>query len=213
MGRQLRSQEIGSRNQYRRMMFVKQRSDLRHESEEDPGELSAESWCQACVEDAWHIQTHAMIHVCGPSCWKYNKNGVRVCRHHCYHITTLSPDAESVCPAEKPIKLRRDGKPLNNQLYIQEDAARGRRGRVVPIAVHPNETTTNYAAANSLRCNFDCQSMLYLPPQSVLALDVVPNVGPRPEYQRMERQGDTSQNQVDDLDPKWLLDPLEEDWI
>ena len=198
-------------HQYRRVNVVKNRLDQPYESEEDPGELCAECWREACVTDAWHIQTQAMIHICGPSCWKYNSNGVRICRHHCYHITVLEPDPESEAPAEKPMKLRRDGKPLNNQLYIQEDGTRGRRGRLVAIVVHPNETTTNYGAANSLRCNFDCQSMLYLPPQSVLALNAVPNIGPQPQFQHMERKGDTSQGQVGDLEPKWLLVPLEDE--
>ena len=42
--------------------------------------------------DSWHVQVRAMMHVCGPSCWKCNKNGTRVCRHHCYHLTVLEPD-------------------------------------------------------------------------------------------------------------------------
>ena len=170
-------------------------------TQQDQEELCAECWREACVTDAWHIQTHAMIHICGPSCWKYNANGVRICRHHCYHITMLDPDPESPARAEKPLKLRRDGRPLNNQLYIIEEAARGKRGRIAPIVVHPNETMTNYGAANSLRCNFDCQSMLYLPPHSVLALDEVPNIGQQPQYQHMERN-------TGDLHPKWLLTPL-----
>ena len=144
-----------------------------------------------------------MIHICGPSCWKYNQNGTRVCRHHCYHITMLEPDPSSDTPAEKPSKLRRDGRPLNNQLYIQEDASRGKRGRIVPITVMPFETMTNYAAAGSLRCNFDNQSLLYLPPASVLEMSALPNIGPRPEYAHMERK-------EGDLDPKWIL-PVEDD--
>ena len=95
-----------------------------------------------------------------PSCWKYNSNGIRICRHHCYHITILEPDTSAASPAEKPLKLRRDGRPLNNQLLIQEDATKGKRGSIVPITVMPVETMTNYGAAGSLRCNFDNQSLL-----------------------------------------------------
>ena len=68
------------------------------------------------------------------------------------------------------MKLRRDGRPLNNQLYIQEESSKGKRGRVMPIIVMPMETVTNYGVAGSLRCNFDDQSLLYLPPRSVLKL-------------------------------------------
>lgn len=140
-----------------------------------------------------------MIHVCGPSCWKYNKTGTRICRHHSYHIVVLEPDPDSEMPAEKQTKLRRDGKPLNNQLFVQEEAARGKRGRIAPIVVMPFETMTNYIVAASLRCNFDNQSLLYLPPRSVLPLAQLPNIGPMPEFAWMSRT-------EGDLEPKWLLD-------
>ena len=122
--------------------------------------VCADCWRHAHIKDSWHVQVRAMIHVCGPSCWKYNSNGTRICRHHCYHITILEPDTSAASPAEKPLKLRRDGRPLNNQLFIQEDASKGKRGRIVPITVMPFETMTNYAAAGSLRCNLDNQSLL-----------------------------------------------------
>ena len=105
--------------------------------------VCADCWRQAHIEDSWHVQVRAMIHVCGPSCWKYNSNGIRICRHHCYHITILEPGTSAASPAEKPLKLRRDGRPLNNQLFIQEDATKGKRGRIVPITVMPFETMTN----------------------------------------------------------------------
>ena len=94
--------------------------------------------------------------------------------------------------------MRRDSRPLNNQLYIQEEASKSRRGRIVPITVMPYETMSNYSVANSLRCNFDNQSLLYLPPRSVLKLFLTPNIGPKPEYAHMERK-------EGDLEPKWLL--------
>ena len=155
-------------------------------------------WRQAHIKDSWDIQVRAMIHVCGPSCWKYNSNGIRICRHHCYHITILEPDTSAASPAEKPLKLRRDGRPLNNQLFIQEDATKGKRGRIVPITVMPFETMTNYGAAGSLRCNFDNQSLLYLLPGSVSKLLHSPNIGRKPEYAHMERK-------EGDMNPKWLL--------
>ena len=45
--------------------------------------VCAKCWQQAHIADSWHVQVRAMIHVCGPSCWKYNSNGIRICRHHC----------------------------------------------------------------------------------------------------------------------------------
>ena len=57
---------------------------------------------------------------------------------------------------------------------------------------------TNYAATCSLRCNFDNQSLLYLPPGSVLELLHSPNIGRKPEYAHMERK-------EGDMNPKWLL--------
>jgi len=33
----------------------------------------------------------------------------------------LLPDATASAPAEKTLKIRRDGRPLNDQLFIQED--------------------------------------------------------------------------------------------
>ena len=62
----------------------------------------------------------------------------------------------------------------------------------------PFETMTNYGAAGSLRCNFDNQSLLYLPPGSVLKLLHSPNIGRKPEYAHMERK-------EGDMNPKWLL--------
>ena len=51
-------------------------------------ELDAASWLQMYVQGAWQVQARATLHVRGPSCWKYNKTGTRVCRH-CYHITVF----------------------------------------------------------------------------------------------------------------------------
>eukprot|EP00435_Cladocopium_sp_Y103_P003865 s1119_g1.t1 len=144
-------------------------------------ELNAKTWLALHVEDAWQVQARAMLHVCGPSCWKHNKTGTRVCRHHCYHITLVEPDATSATPGEKPLKIRREGRPLNNQLYIIGESGKGKRGRVEPIVVMPFETLTNYVAACSLRCNFDNQSLVDLPPASTLPLEWMPNIGPKPQ--------------------------------
>ena len=138
-------QTLSSFPQYRRIQVLKPREKFceAYSAHDISQELCAGCWRQAHVEDSWHVQVRAMIHVCGPSCWKYNKNGVRISRHNCYHITVLEPDTSAASPPEKPLKLRRDGRPLNNQLFIQEDASKGKRGRIVPITVMPFETITN----------------------------------------------------------------------
>ncbi len=99
---------------------------------------------------------------------------------------------------KKHLKLRRDGRPLNNQLFIQDDATKGKQGRIVPITVMHFDTMTNYGAAGSLRRNFDNQSLLYVPPGSVWKLLHSPNIGCKPEYAHMERK-------EGDMNPKWLL--------
>ena len=70
------------------------------------------------------------------------------------------------------MKLRRDGRPLNNQLYIIEESGKGKRGRVSPVVVCPFEILNNYVAAVSLR------SLVYLPPASTLPLEWLPNGWP-----------------------------------
>ena len=78
-----------------------------------------------------------------------------------------------------------------------------KRGRIVPITVMPCETMTNYPVAASLRCNFDNQSLVYLPPASIVPLLATPNIGRQPQYAHMERS-------EGDLEPKWLV-PLPDD--
>ena len=147
-----------------------------------------------------------MLHVCGPSCWKYNKTGTRVCRRHCYHITVLQPDGTSSVSAEKPLKLRRDGRPLNNQLHIIEDSGKGKRGRVCPIVVCPFETLTNYVAAVSLRCNFNNQSLVYLPLASTLPLEWLPNIGTESQMAWMAQT-------KGDLEPKWFVPSVQSEQL
>ena len=60
-------------------------------------ELSAHRWLHDYVRDSCLVQNRTMLHKCGPSCYKYSKDGVRICRHQVYHLVTFDPDA-----AEKP---------------------------------------------------------------------------------------------------------------
>ena len=187
----IRGQTLTALPTYRRIRSLKT-------GEASSDELSAKQWLKVFLDDAWEVQTRAMLHVCGPSCWKYNKSGTKICRHHCYHIITLKPDDKAETPAEKELKMRRDGRPLNNQLHIMEDETKGKRGRICPIAVCCFETMSNYVAACGLRCNFDNQSLLYLPPRSVLSLEWTPNIGSQPQFASMNRTSG-------DLMPKWLI--------
>ena len=81
-----------------------------------------------------------------------------------------------------------------------EESGKGKRGRICPVVVCPFETLTNYVAAVSLRCNFDNQSLVYLPPASTLPLEWLPNIGAKPELAWMARK-------TGDLEPKWLVAP------
>lgn len=91
----MRGETLSSFPQYRRIKGLKIRANFcsaynAHDTSQEC--VCSDCWRQAHVNDSWHVQVRAMIHVCGPSCWKYNKNGTRICRHHCYHITVLEPD-------------------------------------------------------------------------------------------------------------------------
>ena len=187
----IRGQALTAMPSYRRIHSLKQGSA-------SDCELSPQKWLEQFLKDGWQVQARAMLHICGPSCWKYNKTGTKICRHHCYHIVTLMHDAAAPSKPDKELKIRRDGRPLNNQLFIMEDHARGKRGRICPIIVCPFETMSAYVAACGLRCNFDNQSLLYLPPATVLPLEWMPNIGDQPKYASMNRT-------TGDLQPKWLL--------
>ena len=113
--RLIRGQALTAMPSYRRIHTLT-------EGRASEAELDTAAWLPMYLQDAWQVQARAMLHVCGPSCWKYNKTGTRVCRHHCYHITVLEPDKTASVPADKPMKLRRDGRSLNNQLYIIEES-------------------------------------------------------------------------------------------
>ena len=63
-----------------------------------PGRMSAMDFCKECwlqhyVEDSRLIQNRSMLHKCGSSCYKYSKDGARICRHQFYHLTTFDAEA------------------------------------------------------------------------------------------------------------------------
>jgi hypothetical protein len=143
-------------------------------------EMSAQHWLQAYVKDARLVQDRTMLHKCGPSCWKYSKEGQRLCRHQVYHLVDFEPDTE-----EKPKRLRRDGRRLNQTVRIVEEDTAGQRGRLDLIREHPTETTTNYPGAVCLRSNLDNQSLVRVLPLSILDSGPLPTIGRRPHWASM----------------------------
>ena len=126
------------------------------------------------------MQNRAMLHKCGPSCYKYSKDGVRICRHHVYHLLSFDP-----VTAEKPLRIRREGRPLNNVVKIIEDDSQGQRGRLELIREHPTETTTNYVGAVCMRCNLDAQTLVRVPPLCVIDSGPLPTIGSKPRWASM----------------------------
>ena len=121
-----------------------------------------------------------MLHKCGPSCYKYAQDGVRICRHQVYHLISFEPDT-----AEKPKRIRREGRALNNLVRITEEDAQGQRGRVELIREHPTETTSNYVGAVCLRCNLDAQTLVRIPPLSVCDSGPLPTIGSKQSWANM----------------------------
>ena len=53
-------------------------------------ELCASCFESSFVTDSRLIQNRTMLHHCGPSCVKYNKDGQGICRHHVYHLVSTN---------------------------------------------------------------------------------------------------------------------------
>ena len=146
-----------------------------HKARQNTMELCKESWLREYIQDSRLVQNRTMLHKCSPSCYKYSKDGTRICRHRVYHLTAYDPDK-----AEKPKRIRREGRALNNVLRITEEDVQGQRGRVEFIRQHPTETMTNYAGAACMRCNLDAQTLVRVLPLSVLDSGPPPTIGPKP---------------------------------
>ena len=124
-------------------------------------ELSKECWLQCYLDDSRMIQSRTMLHKCGPSCYKYSKDGTRICRHGVYHSTSFDVEVEGKsildsadssaagraladaatatgrAQQQKPKRIRREGRALNNLISIIEDDVQGQRGRLELIREHP----------------------------------------------------------------------------
>ena len=55
-------------------------------------DLCKDCWLQEYLRDCRAVQDRTMLHKCGPSCYKYCKDGVRICRHQVYHLLSFEPD-------------------------------------------------------------------------------------------------------------------------
>ena len=162
-------------------------------------ELCKDCWLQEYLQDCRAVQNRAMLHKCGPSCYKYSKDGVRICRHHVYHLLSFDPDT-----AEKPLRIRREGRPLNNVVKIIEDDSQGQRGRLELIREHPTETTTNYVGAVCMRCNLDAQTLVRLLFPSILDSGPLSSIVSKPEWGAMNTA-------LPDGSPTNLVLPLSDD--
>ena len=64
----IRGQALTALPSYRRINSIRKGAT-------SSAELPASDWLAKFAQDAWQMQARAMLHVCGPSCWKYNKSG------------------------------------------------------------------------------------------------------------------------------------------
>ena len=94
--------------------------------------MCKDSWLGEYIRDCRLVQNRTMLHKCGPSCYKYSKDGTRICRHRVYHLISFDPDT-----ADKPMRIRREGRALNNLVRISGENTQGQRGRVELIREHP----------------------------------------------------------------------------
>ena len=76
-GKPIRGQVLTAFPTYRRLNVLHRDSDNAQHLE-----LNAETWRSKHSLDSWHVQTRAMLHTCGASCFKYNRGGSKICRRH-----------------------------------------------------------------------------------------------------------------------------------
>ena len=99
--------------------------------------LDSQAWRAEFSTDAWEVARMAILHACGPSCWKYNKKKMEnknyqpTCRHECYHFVTLPEKAAPKCFAQ--------GKRLRNVVHLDTDETTNMKGRVQGFQTQPFE--------------------------------------------------------------------------
>ena len=138
--------------------------------------LDGTLWRREFTKDVWELARQAILHMCGPSCWKYNKvkskygeKVTRTCRHECFHSVQVPEQVKN--PEAKPRLV--EGKRLRATVTILEDAETNMKGRVLPIQTQPFEGRTQYYGLACLRCNWDVQDVRCILPGLLTDLYVV----------------------------------------
>ena len=164
--------------------------------------LDGTLWRREFTKDVWELARQAILHMCGPSCWKYNKvkskygeKVARTCRHECNHLVQVPEQVDN----PKAKKRLAEGKKLRTTVTISEEAETNMKGRVLPIQTQPFEGRTQYYGLACLRCNWDVQDVRCILPG--LLTDILPSIGPQPNWSWMNT--DT---------PARMLTVLEQNW-
>ena len=159
-------------------------------------------WRREFSKDVWELARQCILHMCGPSCWKYNKvksmHGqvvTRTCRHECNHFVTVPEQAKK--PKAKP-RLA-EGKRLRAAVAISEEAETNMKGRVLLIQTQPFEGRTQYFGLACLRCNWDVQDVRCILPG--ILTDILPSIGPQASWSWMNT--DTPARMLPVLEKNW----------
>ena len=137
---------------------------------------AASVWEKLFCGDVRDLANEILVHVCSDSCFKYSGTKVeRICRHGFYYIVNLQ---------EWEWKRRRRGKPLRNGIFVVKQQKHGMQGRLLLFQEHPYECVSNYAAAASMRCNFDTQDLRRVLSEKhwLDTSDDMPHIGFQPEH-------------------------------
>ncbi len=162
-------------------------------------DISPEEWRSLFTDDAWNLTLRAIRHACGPSCWKYNKHGDKLCRHQMVHFLHFPGHWQDK-------KKRRNGKRLRNVITIEQTEEGGMKGRIYTFQDHPYEGPTNYVGLTCLRCNLDVQDL-----RRVLvdfAEPPLPSTGPKDNWSWMSVDAPTSDFDFESCDWPKVYDEL-----
>ena len=179
----------------------------------------ADAWELRFGEDVRRLAGEILVHICGDSCHKYSGSKMTlICRHGFYNVVQI----------EQGPGLRRKGKPLRNALVIVRQDKFGMKGRLLLVQEHPFECQSNYAALNTLRCNFDMQDLRRVLPGDKWLDEELPHLGNRPDFGYMNtyewdgvawapRRPDPSDEQyrradVEDAPHAWAAKVSVENW-
>ena len=89
--------------------------------QEQDMQMSSAVWQRLLSEDVLQLAREILVHVCGPSCFKYSGNNVQhICRHGFYYLVSLAD-----------YRIWRRGKALRNALLVIKQTKFGMEGRVM----------------------------------------------------------------------------------